>query len=112
MINVDGNVHGRNGWTMEDINPYGDFQGACDGAVPKAAETVATIQGFGDAQRSQRRHRDTETQRNQRIRWSWRRFLPFPLCSSAPLCRKNVLRGRSPPADLPEGPLDESLLAL
>jgi hypothetical protein len=38
MINVDGNVHGRNGWTMEDINPYGDFQGACDGAVPKAAE--------------------------------------------------------------------------
>jgi hypothetical protein len=38
MINVDGNVHGRNGWTMEDINPFPDFAGACDGLSPKATE--------------------------------------------------------------------------
>jgi len=38
MINVDGNVQGRNGWTMEDVNPCSDFQGACDGASPKATE--------------------------------------------------------------------------
>jgi len=38
MINVDGNVHGRNGWTMEDVNPCSDFAGACDGAPPKAVE--------------------------------------------------------------------------
>jgi len=38
MINVDGNVHGRNGWTMEDVNPFPDFEGACDGARPKATE--------------------------------------------------------------------------
>ncbi|MBT3381602.1 MAG: hypothetical protein HN742_31170 [Lentisphaerae bacterium] len=38
MINVDGNVHGRNGWTMEDVNPYPDFEGACDGREPEATE--------------------------------------------------------------------------
>jgi len=31
-------VHGRNGWTMQDINPCSDFTGASDGAVPKAVE--------------------------------------------------------------------------
>jgi hypothetical protein len=38
MINVDGNAHGRNGWTMQDINPCTDFAGASDGAEPKAIE--------------------------------------------------------------------------
>ena len=38
MINVDGNVHGRNGWTMEDVNPFPDFAGACDGKPPRAVE--------------------------------------------------------------------------
>ena len=38
MINVDGNVHGRNGWTMEDVNPCSDFEGACDGVEPRATE--------------------------------------------------------------------------
>lgn len=36
--NVDGNFHGRNGWTMEDINPCADFEGACEGQPPKATE--------------------------------------------------------------------------
>jgi len=36
--NVDGNVHGRNGWTMEDVNSCTDFEGACDGEPPKATE--------------------------------------------------------------------------
>jgi len=38
MINVDGNVHGRNGLTMEDINMSSDFAGASTGAPPRAAE--------------------------------------------------------------------------
>jgi len=38
MINVDGNAHGRNGWTMEDVNMYGDFAGASEGTSPGAAE--------------------------------------------------------------------------
>jgi len=38
MINVDGNYHGRNGWTMEDVNPCTDFLGACNGAAPRAVE--------------------------------------------------------------------------
>lgn len=38
MINVDGSVHGRNGWTMEDVNPFTDFSGAADGQAPKAVE--------------------------------------------------------------------------
>ena len=38
MINVDGNVHGRNGWTMQDVNMFGDFAGAADGAQPRAVE--------------------------------------------------------------------------
>ncbi len=36
--NVDGTFHGRNGWTMEDVNPCTDFEGACDGEAPKATE--------------------------------------------------------------------------
>lgn len=38
MINVDGNVHGRNGWTMQDANMSGDFAGAAEGAQPEAVE--------------------------------------------------------------------------
>jgi hypothetical protein len=38
MINVDGNVHGRNGWTMEDVNMSSDFAGASEGKLPKAVE--------------------------------------------------------------------------
>ena len=38
MINVDGNVHGRNGWTMQDVNPCEDFSRAVEGVVPKAEE--------------------------------------------------------------------------
>jgi hypothetical protein len=38
MINVDGNVHGRNGWTMQDVNPFPDFSGASDGRAPQAVE--------------------------------------------------------------------------
>ena len=38
MINVDGNVHGRNGWTMEDVNMCNDFAGASEGTPPKAVE--------------------------------------------------------------------------
>lgn len=38
MINVDGNVHGRNGWTMENVNPFEDFLGAYEGQKPKATE--------------------------------------------------------------------------
>ncbi len=41
MINVDGNVHGRNGWTMQGINMSTDFVGAAEGAVPQAAEDRA-----------------------------------------------------------------------
>jgi len=37
-INVDGNVHGRNGWTIQDVNPFTDFAGAADGEAPKAVE--------------------------------------------------------------------------
>lgn len=36
--NVDGNVHGRDGWNMEDVNPFTDFEGAADGEPPKGAE--------------------------------------------------------------------------
>ena len=38
MINVDGNFHGRNGWTMQDVNPFGDFEGASEGQSPEAVE--------------------------------------------------------------------------
>ena len=38
MINPDGNVHGRNGWTLEGVNQCTDFAGVCDGAAPKAVE--------------------------------------------------------------------------
>lgn len=38
MINPDGNVHGRNGWTAADVNPCSDFTGASDGAPPRAVE--------------------------------------------------------------------------
>jgi len=41
MINVDGNVHGRNGWTLQGINMSGDFVGAADGTEPQAAEDKA-----------------------------------------------------------------------
>jgi len=34
MINVDGNVRGRNGWTAEDVNPCSDFTDAS----PRASE--------------------------------------------------------------------------
>ena len=36
--NPDGNVHGRNGWNMEDVNPFTDFEGAAEGERPKATE--------------------------------------------------------------------------
>lgn len=38
MINVDGNVRGRNGWTMENVNPFSDYVGAAEGQMPKAVE--------------------------------------------------------------------------
>jgi len=38
MINVDGNVHGRNGWNLEDVNPCWDFAEAAVGALPTATE--------------------------------------------------------------------------
>ncbi len=38
MINVDGNVHGRNGWTMQDVNMSGDFAKVAEGQVPRATE--------------------------------------------------------------------------
>lgn len=38
MINVDGNVHGCNGWSMQDVNPHPDFSGASQGKAPKAVE--------------------------------------------------------------------------
>ncbi len=38
MINVDGNVHGRNGWTVQDVNPFTDFSGASGGQAPVAVE--------------------------------------------------------------------------
>ncbi|MGI6206700.1 MAG: M14 family zinc carboxypeptidase [Anaerolineae bacterium] len=38
MINVDGNVHGRNGWTLQDVNMFEDFKGAAEGALPQAVE--------------------------------------------------------------------------
>ncbi|MHB0876916.1 MAG: M14 family zinc carboxypeptidase [Anaerolineae bacterium] len=38
MVNVDGNVHGRNGWTMQDVNMFEDFEGAADGSQPRAVE--------------------------------------------------------------------------
>jgi hypothetical protein len=41
MFNVDGNVHGRNGWTVQDVNPCTDFLGAATGAAPKAVEDQA-----------------------------------------------------------------------
>jgi len=37
-INPDGNVHGRNGWTMQDVNPFMDFSGASQGQAPRAVE--------------------------------------------------------------------------
>lgn len=42
MVNVDGNVHGRNGWTMQDVNPHPDFLGAADGQAPAALEDQLT----------------------------------------------------------------------
>lgn len=47
MINVDGNIHGRNGWTMQGVNMSGDFVGAAEGAVPQAAEDRALWRHLG-----------------------------------------------------------------
>lgn len=38
MINVDGNVHGRNGWSMQQVNPCEDYAGAAAGTAPVAVE--------------------------------------------------------------------------
>ncbi|MGQ9553930.1 MAG: M14 family zinc carboxypeptidase [Anaerolineae bacterium] len=38
MINVDGNVHGRNGWNMQNVNLFTDFAGAADNMEPQAIE--------------------------------------------------------------------------
>lgn len=38
MVNVDGNANGRNGWTMQDVNMYGDFGGVLEGRAPAAVE--------------------------------------------------------------------------
>ena len=48
MINVDGNVHGRNGWTMEDVNMYGDFAGASEAMPPKAEEDRLLWKGLAE----------------------------------------------------------------
>jgi len=38
MINVDGNVHGRNGFSMQNVNPCRDALGAAGGQEPVAVE--------------------------------------------------------------------------
>ncbi|MHB0877465.1 MAG: M14 family zinc carboxypeptidase [Anaerolineae bacterium] len=48
MVNVDGNVHGRNGWNMQDVNMCTDFSGAASGAMPRAVENRLLWQWLGD----------------------------------------------------------------